>query len=99
MQIVTEKRETRMELLKDDGLSFNFANLFENDSLCHFLNNEETLLNDFDCLGVANQMGRGVDDLAEVNRAIKVVHSVEVVEVVEGGETTPVVEGEETTGS
>lgn len=84
LEVVGEKSKARMELLKDDRLGLNLADLFGDDALGHLLDDEETLLDDLDGLGVADHLGRSVNDLGEVDGAVKVVGAVEVVEVGEG---------------
>jgi len=49
-EIVTEETEVGRELLEDDGLSLDLANLLSNDPLGHLLEDKETLLNDFNGL-------------------------------------------------
>lgn len=99
MYIIPEQSKTGMELLKDNSLSLDFADLFEDDAFGHFLNDEEALLDDFDGLGVADEVGGCIDDLGKVRGGIEVVYAVEVVKVVKGGESTPVVEGGEAAGA
>ncbi len=98
MQVVTEESKTGVELLEDDSLSLNLADLLEDDPLGHLLDDEQALLDDLYGLGVANNLCAGLDLLAEVDGAVEVIGTVEVVEVVEGGQATPAVEGDTTTG-
>jgi len=97
-QVVAEEAERGVELLKDDGLGLNFADLFGDDPLGHLLNDEETLLDDFDALGVADELLILLNNSLAGDQALEVVGSVEVVEAGERGETAPVVEGNITTG-
>jgi len=53
-QVMTEVTEAGVELLEDDSLGLNLADLFEDDPLGHLLEDEETLLDDLDGLGVAD---------------------------------------------
>jgi len=53
-KVITEVAHARVELLEDDGLGFDLANLLGNDPLSHLLNDEETLLDDLNGLTVAN---------------------------------------------
>jgi len=46
--IMAEGAHARVELLKDDGLSFDLADLLGDDPLGHLLKDEEALLNDLD---------------------------------------------------
>jgi len=98
VQVVAEKSDAGVELLEDDGLSLDLADLLEDDPLCHLLQDEQALLDDFDGLGVADNLGTGVDLLAEVDGAVEVIGAVEVVEVVERRQATPAVEGDATAG-
>jgi len=90
-QVGGEVARRSNELLKDNSLSLNFTNLLSDDLLGHLLEDEETLLDNLDALGVAdnflfvnnNLLG---DDTREVVGAVKVVKAVE------GRDSTPVVE-------
>ncbi len=67
MQVITEETETSVELLKDYGLSLDFTDLLGDDSLGHFLEDEEALLNDFNGFGVADDARRRIDDLTKMD--------------------------------
>lgn len=54
-QVAAERAEACGELLEDDSLSFDFANLLGDDPLGIFLEDEETLLDDFDGLRMADK--------------------------------------------
>jgi len=84
VEVTAEEVKAGAELLKDDGLSLNLADLLEDDPLGHLLEDEQALLDDLDGLSVADDLGLLFDGLAEVDRAIEVVYSVEVVEATEG---------------
>jgi hypothetical protein len=81
-----------VELGEDNSLSLDFANLFCNDPLSHFLKHDETLLYDFNGLSVANNLAILNDGLIE-HGVVEVADAIEIVKVVKGGETTPPVEG------
>lgn len=95
VKVVAEVAKAGVELLKDDSLGLYFADLFEDDPLSHLLKDKETLLNDFNDFGVADNMMLGFNDLGEVRRAVEIVDTIEVVKVAEGGEASPVVERSE----
>jgi len=99
VEVIPEQTKTGMELFEDNCLGLNFADLLEDDPLGHLLEDEETLLDDLDCLSVADNLLGGLYGLREVDGAVEVVDAVEVIEVIERRETTPVVEGSKTTGS
>jgi len=94
VEVIAEETEAGMELLEDDGLGLNLADLLEDDPLGHLLEDNETLLDDLDGLGVADDLGLLLYDLGEVDGAVEVVRTIEVIEVIEGREATPVVEGD-----
>lgn len=99
VKVVLEQSKTSVELFKNNGLGLYFADLFEDDPLCHFLEDDETLLDDLDGFGVADNLVSGFYDLGEVRGAVEVVDTVEIVEVIEGREITPVIEWSEATSS
>lgn len=93
IQVVAEVTEAGVELLKDDSLSLNLANLLGDNPLSHLLKNEETLLDNFNGLRLTDNFLLLLDDdLGEVDRSVKVIGAVEVVKVSKGRDTTPVVE-------
>jgi len=94
VKVIAEVTKASMELLEDDGLSLDLADLLKDDPLGHLLEDEQALLDDLDSLGVADDVLLFCDNLAEVDGAVEVVYTIEVVEVIEGRETTPVVKGE-----
>jgi len=53
-QVAAEGPHAGVELLEDDGLGLDFANLLSDDPLGHLLDDEKTLLDNFDGLAVAN---------------------------------------------
>lgn len=62
--------------------------------LSHLLQDDQALLDDFDSLGVADDLALLLYDLAEVDRPVEVIHAVKVIEVVEGRVASPMVEGD-----
>lgn len=82
-QIVAEVAKAGVELLKDDRLGLNLTDLLSNDALGHLLEDKKTLLDDFNGLGMADELLRLNNGLGDV-RAIEVVDTVEIVEVIEG---------------
>lgn len=98
-EVVVEGPEPSVELLKDDSLNFDFADLFQDYLFSEFLQDEEALLNDGDFLRTADELGVFDKGLLEVARAIKVVQPVKVVKLVQGGESAPVVKGEPFVGA
>jgi len=93
-QVRAEATEAGVELLKDDGLGFNCADLLRNNPLSHLLENQEALLNDLNGLAVAHELA-GSGDLSRGREGSnKVVNSEEVVESREIGVATPVIEGD-----
>jgi hypothetical protein len=83
-QVIAEETKAGVELLEDNGLGLNFANLLGDDPFGHLLKNEETLLNNFNGLRVADDLLGRVYHLGEMDRAVKVVDSVEIIEAAEG---------------
>jgi len=53
-EVAAESVQAGVELLEDDGLGLDLANLLGDDLLGHLLEDEETLLDDGDALGVAD---------------------------------------------
>jgi len=90
-QIAAESVEARVPLLEDNRLSLDLTDLLGYYPLGHLLENEKTLLDDLDLLGVANDLVV-VDDGLRIRRTIKVVVTIEVIEAGHGADTTPVVE-------
>jgi len=90
-QVTTETAQAGVELLEDNSLSLNLADLFSDNLLCHFLENEKALLDDSDLLSVADQLAVLFHDNA-VLRAREVVTAVEVIKVGEGRYSVPIVE-------
>jgi hypothetical protein len=84
VKISLEMTEAGVELLKDDGLGLDFADLLGDDAFGHLLEDGETLLDDDDALGVADELLFGDDGLGEVGMG-EVVNAVEVIEAREGG--------------
>jgi len=54
VQVVMEESKAGVELLENDGLGLDFADLLEDYPLSHLLDDEQALLDDFDRLGVAD---------------------------------------------
>jgi len=90
-QITAEASEAGVELLKDDGLGLDLADLLSDDLLGHLLEDHKALLDDLNLLRVANNVLLLFDDLGKV-RVGKVTGAIEVVEVAEGSVAAPVVE-------
>jgi len=91
-QVVAESSKAGMELFKDDSLSLNLADLLGDDSLGHFLEDNQALLDDLDLLSVAHELVVLLNDDLVVVRTGEVVASMKVIEVIEGGHASPVVE-------
>jgi hypothetical protein len=91
-QVVAEATHAAVELLEDNSLSLDFADLLCDDPLSHLLEDNKTLLDDLNLLGVADKLVLVDDGLAKVLGAIKVTRAIEVVEAIERRESTPVVE-------
>jgi len=90
-QIGREVARRSNEWLEDNGLSLNFTDLLGDDPLGHLLENEETLLDDLDALGVTNDfLFLNNNLLGDETR--EVIGTVEVVEAVERRNSTPVFE-------
>jgi len=88
-----------VELLEDDGLSLDFADLLSDDALSHLLEDEEALLDDFDALGLADSLlllNNGDRLFAEL-AVVEVAGAVEAVEVAHILGSTVVVEGVDST--
>jgi len=84
------------ELVEDNRLGLNFTNLFSDNLLGHLLEDEETLLDNLDALGVADEFFMLLDNSLlgdSGDRAREVVRAVEVIESVERGNAVPVAEG------
>lgn len=56
MQVIAEESKTSVELLEHNSLSLNLANLLEDYPLCHLLEDEQALLDDFDSLDTADKV-------------------------------------------
>jgi len=92
LEIAAEAAHAGLELLKDDDLGLDFADLLGDDPLGHLLEDEKALLDDGDGLGVANELRVLLDYLLGEGRTRKVAGAVEVVKAGHRGESTPVVE-------
>jgi len=55
-EVAAEAVQAGVELLEDDGLGLDLANLLGDDALGHLLEDEETLLDDDNALGVADDL-------------------------------------------
>jgi len=93
-QVRAEAAEAGVELLKDDGLGLNCADLLRDNALGHFLENQEALLNDLNGLAVAHELAGGSNLSRGREGSNEVVDSEEVVESREIGVATPVIEGD-----
>lgn len=87
-----EVGEAGVELLKDDGLSLDFADLFADDPLGHLLEHEETLLDDLNGLAMADNFLLLLNDNLLADFTAEVIRAVEVVESGERRDAAPVVE-------
>jgi len=81
-EIVVECTQTVVELLEDDGLKFDFANLLSDHPLCHLLKDNKPLLDDLDLLSAADDLVLVDNDGLGVPRTVPVVGAVEVIETV-----------------
>jgi len=79
-QVVLEKVELSEELLQNDYLDFNFANLGKDDLFREFLNDHQLLLQDSNLLGLAHLLANN-DELVLVEETVEVSDSKEVIEV------------------
>lgn len=93
-EIARERLEARDELFPDYSLSLDFADLLSDNPLCELLEDNETLLDDLDLFGMANNDLLLNEDLAVVE-ATEVVGSKEIIKV--GERATEVVEATVTT--
>jgi hypothetical protein len=94
-EVAAEAARARVELLENDGLSLDFADLLCDDALSHLLEDEKALLDDFDALGVADSLRllNDGDRLLTELAVVEVAGAVEVVEVAHVLESTVIVEG------
>lgn len=90
-EVTVEASNAAVPLLEDNDLGLDVADGFGDDFLREFLEDNQSLLNDVDVVGAADEVTLANDDLLGVT-PVKVVNTVEAVEVVQGGETSPVVE-------
>jgi len=91
-QVTTEEAEAGVELFENDGLSLDLADLLSDDPLSHLLEDEETLLDDFDGLAVAYEFLRLLNDGLAGDAAYEVIRAVEVIEASQRREPSPVIE-------
>jgi len=91
--ITAERAHARDELLEDDGLSLDLADLLSDDPLGHLLKDKETLLDDLDCLTVADHLRILLYDSLLLDFTSVVIGTVEVVEAREGRDSMPVIKG------
>jgi len=82
-QITAEASKARVELLKDDGLGLDLADLLSDDPLGHLLEDHKALLDDLDLLGVADNVLLLLNHLGELG-VVEVTGAIEVVKVAEG---------------
>jgi len=92
-QVMAKATHAVMELLKDDDLRLDFADLFCDYLLRKFFQDNETLLDNLDLLGVADSFFLLDYNLATFG-TIKVSRAIEVVKVSEGCNAMPIVEGD-----
>lgn len=90
--IVREVADGSNVLLVDDSLSFYFADLFSDDLLGDFLQNEEFLLDDRDAHGLAYNLRLFLNDLSGYLPR-EIVYTIEVVESRQRAKTIVVIEG------
>jgi len=90
-QVALEVAQASIELLKDDGLCLNIADLLRDDSLGCFLENEKTLLDNGNLLSLASEL-LALSHSDSLLRAREVIRAVEVIKVAEGRNSVPVVE-------
>jgi len=83
----------RDELGEDNSLGLNLANLLSDDLLGVFTENSQLLLNNNDCLVVANNTLRLVDSDGVVE-STEVIYAVKVVEARQRADPVPAVEGD-----
>jgi len=98
-EIVAEKSEAGVELLEDDSLGLDLANLLGDDPLGHLREDEEALLDDFNGFTVADEFLICLNNSLGLDFANEVLASVEIIKAGERRESTPVIEGDVTTGS
>jgi len=91
-QVAAEEAEAGVELFKNDSLSLDLADLLSDDPFGHLLEDEETLLDDFDGLAVAYQFLGLLDDSLAGDSADEVIRAVEVIETSQRREASPVIE-------
>jgi len=92
-KIVVEGPDARPPLLEDNGLGLDLTDLLRDDLLGKLLEDNKPLLNDFDLLGMANDVLL-VDNMLLVVGRVKVLTAVEVVEALQGFVPSPAFEGE-----
>lgn len=91
--VITESRDSSLELRENDGLSLNLTDLSGDDFFHVFSNDGQLLLNDFNRHGMADEFFLLLDDGHRgCFEPTKVLSSVEVVEIVQRVEATPTVE-------
>jgi len=78
------------ELLENNDLGFDIANLLQDDPLGEFLDNRKLLLDDFHALGMADLLLD--DNNLCVTGPAEVIRPVEVVKPAQRGQSTPVAE-------
>jgi len=93
-EVAGEAGEVGNNLVGDDGLGLDLADLFGDDSLGHLNQDSEALLDELDLNVLADQgVLRGDDLLAD--GAVEVVLTVEVIEARQGGDSVVVIEAGE----
>jgi len=89
-QVPVEVAKASVVLLKHDRLSFHIADLFGDNPFGDFLEDGEALLDDFNGLGVTDDVLGGFQSLTPII-AVEVVHSIEIVKAGKGRKASPVV--------
>jgi len=93
-QITAEGAKAGVELLEDNGLSLNLADLLGDNPLSHLLYDKKALLDNLNRLAVADNFLLFFYDGLAGDRTAEVIGAIEVVEAGKGRDATPVVEGE-----
>jgi len=91
-QVICEDIESTSQLLDEEGLSLNFANLFKNHLLSEFLNDEQLLLNKVNGLSSTEQLILKEELL--VLESEDIVDAEEIVEAIKRCKASPTVEVE-----
>lgn len=92
--VMAERAKAGVELLENDGLGLDLADLLGDNPLGHLLNDEKALLNDLNALAAADKLLVLLDDDLLLDGATEVIRAVEVIEAIERRDAHPVVEGD-----